>query len=62
MSDIIKILLSEKTKGIVSIVAAIVMYFTPNDVDRIIESLLAAMGVRAMFIKQNDDSEFKRKI
>jgi O-methyltransferase involved in polyketide biosynthesis len=56
-----KLLMSEKTKGIVSMVAAVVMYFTPDDVDRIIESLLAAFGARAMFIKQEDDDSFVRK-
>ena len=34
-----------KIKGIVAIVAAIVMYFTPDDIDRVIEGMLALFGV-----------------
>jgi hypothetical protein len=49
-------ILSEKTKGIIAIVAAIVMWFTPDHVDRIIELCLAALGVSKLVLKE-DSSE-----
>lgn len=41
-----------KIKGIVAIVAAIVMYFTPDDIDRIIEGMLALFGVSTLIITE----------
>lgn len=36
---------SEKIRGIISIVAAIIMYFTPDSIDSIIEGLLLLFGI-----------------
>ena len=36
---------SEKIRGIISIVAAIIMYFTPDSIDSIIEGLLLLLGI-----------------
>lgn len=36
-------------RGILAIVAAIVMYFTPDDIDKIIMMFLTAMGVTDVF-------------
>lgn len=45
-----------KIKGLISIAAAIVMYFTPDYIDKIIESLLAAFGISEFIItKKKDD-------
>lgn len=41
-----------QTKGAIAIIAAIVMYFTPDHIDRIIELLLAAMGIQQLSLKQ----------
>ena len=41
-----------KIKGIVAIVAAIVMYFTPDDIDRVIEGMLALFGVSTLIITE----------
>ena len=41
-----------KIKGIVAIVAAIVMYFTPDDIDRVIEGILALFGVSTLIITE----------
>jgi O-methyltransferase involved in polyketide biosynthesis len=49
MSNVSKIVTSPKTKGIVSLAAAVVMYFTPDNVDRIIETLLAGFGIGSFF-------------
>lgn len=35
----------EKIRGIISIVAAIIMYFTPDSIDSIIEGLLLLLGI-----------------
>jgi hypothetical protein len=47
--------LSEKTKGIIAIVAAVVMYFTPDHIDRIIESLLGIYGITALTLRKKDE-------
>ena len=44
----------EKTQGIISIVAAVVMYFTPDHIDRIIEAMLGAMGIAKLTIKKDE--------
>ena len=54
MNMISSIFTRDKIKGIVSIVAAGVMYFTPDHVDRIIEGLLATFGV-SQFIFQKKE-------
>lgn len=36
---------SKKIRGIISIVAAIIMYFTPDSIDSIIEGLLLLLGI-----------------
>ena len=41
-----------KIKGIVAIVAAIVMYFTPDDIYRVIEGILALFGVSTLIITE----------
>jgi hypothetical protein len=47
---------SAKFKGIVSVVAAVVMYFTPDDIDKVIETLLGGFGITTLVIgdKKND--------
>jgi hypothetical protein len=42
------IILSEKTKGIIAIVAAVITYFTPDHIDAIIESLLGIYGITVL--------------
>ena len=43
---------NEKVKGAIAIIAAVIMYFTPDNVDRIIETLLAALGIQKLVIKK----------
>jgi hypothetical protein len=50
------LILNEKTKGIVAIVAAIVCYFTPDHIDRIIESLLGIYGITVLTLQKKHDS------
>jgi hypothetical protein len=47
-------ILSEKTKGTIAIVAAVVMYFTPDYIDTIIEAGLAAVGISKLVIKKEE--------
>jgi len=35
----------EKVQGIVAIIAAVAMYYTPDHIDKIIEMCLAALGI-----------------
>ncbi|GHT91992.1 hypothetical protein FACS1894122_05220 [Alphaproteobacteria bacterium] len=48
------LILSEKTKGTIAIVAAVVMYFTPDYIDAIIEAGLAAFGISRLVIKEEE--------
>ena len=40
----------EKVKGVIAIAAAVVMYFTPDQIDRIIEVCLAGLGISKLVI------------
>jgi hypothetical protein len=48
------IVISEKTKGIIAIAAAIITYFTPDHIDVIIESLLGIYGITVLTLKKKD--------
>ena len=50
MDDLITIITSPRFKGLVSLVAAVVMYYTPDHIDRIIEGLLGAFGITTLVI------------
>lgn len=50
MNSIIQFILSNRFKGIVAIVAAVVMYYTPDEVDHIIEGLLSLFGISTLII------------
>jgi hypothetical protein len=49
------IVISEKTKGIIAIIAAITMFFTPDEIDRIIEIGLAYFGISKLVLKKEDE-------
>lgn len=49
------IITNEKVKGAIAIVAAIIMVFTPDHIDLIIEALLAAFGIRELTIVNKND-------
>lgn len=46
---------NEKVKGLIAIAAAVIMYYTPDHIDRIIEALLAALGVTKLTISNKND-------
>ena len=50
MNKIINIITSPKFKGLIAVGAAVVMYFTPDEVDHIIEGLLGAFGISTLVI------------
>ncbi len=50
MDIITDIINSNKTKGIIAIAAAVVMYYTPDEVDHIIEGLLSLFGISTLII------------
>jgi hypothetical protein len=49
-----EIITNEKIKGIIAIAAAITMYFTPDEIDRIIEIGLAYFGISKLVVKKED--------
>lgn len=44
---------NEKVKGAIAIIAAVVMYFTPDNIDLIIETCLMALGIQKLTIKSD---------
>lgn len=48
--NIKEVLTSDKIKGMVAIGAAVVMYFTPDEIDHIIEGLLSVFGISTLVI------------
>ncbi len=55
MENLKSIITNEKVKGAIAIVAAIMMFFTPDHIDLIIESLLAAFGIQKLVLKKKDE-------
>ncbi len=54
MEQLKSIITNEKVKGIIAVVAAVIMWWTPDHIDLIIESLLAAFGIQKLVIKKED--------
>ncbi len=52
MKNLKSIITNEKVKGAIAIAAAVVMFFTPDHIDFIIESLLAAFGIQKLIIRK----------
>jgi hypothetical protein len=57
MTNLKDLILNDKTKGIIAIVAAVITYFTPDHIDVIIESLLGIYGITVLTIQKKKDSE-----
>ncbi len=54
MDTIKSLITNEKVKGVIAIAAAIIMFFTPDHIDLIIESLLAAFGIQKLVLEKKD--------
>lgn len=52
MTDIKTLITNDKIKGIIAIAAAVIMYFTPDYVDEIIQIFLAYFGITNLVIKE----------
>jgi hypothetical protein len=52
MINLKDIITNEKAKGVIALAAAVVMWFTPDYVDAIIEAGLAAIGISKLVIKK----------
>lgn len=48
--NIKEVLTSDRVKGLIAIAAAVVMYYTPDEVDHIIEGLLSVFGISTLVI------------
>ena len=51
--DLKSVFENDKVKGVVAVVAAIVIYYTPSHVDLVIESLLAMFGIQKLVLKED---------
>lgn len=54
MDTLKSLITNEKVKGAIAIVAAIIMVYTPDHIDAIIEALLAAFGIQKFIIKKEE--------
>jgi hypothetical protein len=54
MINLKDIITNEKAKGVIALVAAVVMWFTPDYVDAIIEAGLAAIGITKLVIRKEE--------
>lgn len=50
MNSFVDFFSNPKVKAVISIAAAVVMYFTPDHIDRVIETLLLAYGFDLLII------------
>jgi MoaA/NifB/PqqE/SkfB family radical SAM enzyme len=57
MNTLKEIITNEKVKGIIAVVAAVVMAYTPDHIDRIVESLLGLYGISVLALQKKKDSE-----
>lgn len=55
MNSLVELLTNNKVKGIIAIAAAVLMYYTPDEIDKIIEGLLGAFGISQFMIKPKKD-------
>lgn len=54
MNKLTSLLMSDKFRGVIAIAAAVVMYFTPDSADKIIESFLGAFGISTLMLKNKE--------
>jgi hypothetical protein len=54
MTNLKDLILNEKTKGVIATAAAVVMWFTPNHIDAVIESLLGIYGITVLTLREKD--------
>ncbi|MDR2267921.1 MAG: hypothetical protein LBD81_00530 [Holosporaceae bacterium] len=52
MNTLWEIISSNKFRGIISLIAAVVMYYTPDHIDAIIETCLTAYGLSVLAIDE----------
>ncbi len=46
------ILKNDRIKGIIAVIAAVIMWYTPTHIDLVIETLLTAFGIQKLIIKE----------
>lgn len=54
MNKILTFITGERFMGIVSLVAAGVMYFTPDHIDNVIEGFLVLIGAPKLIVRKKD--------
>jgi hypothetical protein len=57
MQNLKTLILNDKTKGIIAIAAAIIMVYTPDHIDCIIESLLGIYGITVLTLQKRSNKE-----
>jgi hypothetical protein len=57
MGNLKALITNEKTKGVIAILAAVAMHFTPDYIDRIIESLLGIYGITVLTLQKRKDAK-----
>ena len=54
MKNLKSLITNQEVKGVIAVVAAVIMAFTPDHIDLIIEALLAAFGIEKLMIKKEE--------
>ena len=54
MKNLKSLITNQEVKGVIAVIAAVVMVFTPDHIDLIIEALLAAFGIEKLMIKKEE--------
>ncbi|MBR1733943.1 MAG: hypothetical protein IJ730_00590, partial [Alphaproteobacteria bacterium] len=52
MENLKSIIENEKVKGAIAIIAAVIMFYTPDHIDLLIETLLTAFGITKFVISE----------
>ena len=52
MENLKSIITNEKVKGAIAIAAAVIMFYTPDHIDLLIETLLTAFGITKLVISE----------
>ena len=52
MDKVLQIIAGDKFKGVAAVAAAVVMYFCPDEVDKVIEGFLSIFGISCLAINK----------
>lgn len=57
MQTIINFFSNSKVKGVIAVICCVIMYYTPDEVDRIIEAFMAFYGISHLLPRKEAPNE-----